>query len=275
MSLFQNINTNVHREGVRCVIAGNEKMGKTTLVAGAPGPLLVPLEIGYAGISIPKTPMVQEYNEVETFMKESIASSRAGRFPFKTLIFDSATALERLIHDDVLTLDPAYKKDSKKTVSMETALGGFSKAYGFANERFNSFLKQCDLLAVYGGVNIVLTCHVFASTIVDPVNGEYDSWDLLLHSPKNQKSYGKREILTQWADVIGFLYEPIFVSKTDNISKGMSQNKGRMLALSRTPSCVAGNRFGFEGEISVPKEDGWNHLAHALYQSSGVDMYRR
>jgi hypothetical protein len=39
---------------------------------------------------------------------------------------------------------------------MESALGGYGKAYNFANELFgNSF--RCDELAFYGGINIVLT----------------------------------------------------------------------------------------------------------------------
>ena len=59
------------------------------------------------------------------------------------------------------------------------------------------------------------------------------------------------------------------------MKRGVSENKGRMLGLSRTPSYVAGNRFGCEGEISIPKEEGWNHLAYAIYTNSGVDVYKR
>ena len=162
-----------------------------------------------------------------------------------------------------------------KAPTMNSALGGYGKAYDFATEQFDGFLKTCDQLAVYYGINIVLTCHVFAAKLVDPNSGEYDSWDLLLHSPKNQKKYGKRETITQWADVVGYLYEPIYITKGENVSKGVSQNKGRVMGLSRTPSYVAGNRFGIEGEISIPKANGWNYLAQAIYNSSGVDIYKR
>ena len=269
MSILSTISTGIRSEGLRIVIAGQEKMGKTTLVSGAPAPLLIPLEIGYSGIEIAKTSMLQKYNDVESLLAEILGYVQQGEFPYRTLVFDSATALERMIHESIVEME------NKRGATMESAMGGYGKAYTYANERFDNFLRLCDQLAVYYGINIILTCHVFAAKLIDPMNGEYDSWDLLLHSPKNQKTYGKREMITQWADVIAFLHEPMYITKDENVSKGVSANKGRMLGLSRTPAYVAGNRFGIEGEISIPKDDGWNHFAQAIYQSCGIDIYTR
>jgi len=274
-SILGTVNTERRAEGVRMVIAAGEKVGKTTFGASAPAPLLIPLEVGYGGVNIPKSAMLQEFAQVEALMTEILAQAQAGTFPYKTLIFDSATALERQIHDSILYMDSAYSPGNKKAVTMESALGGYGKAYTYANEKFSRFLKQCDILAVYGGINIILTCHVFAAKLIDPNAGEYDSWDLRLHSPKNQKTFGKREMITEWADIIGFLYEPIYVTKGDTMSKGVSANKGRMLGLSRTPSYIAGNRYRIEGEVPIPADDGWNHFAQALYQSSGIDVFKR
>lgn len=276
MSYLDNVTTGRVRQGVRVAICAQEKMGKTTLACGSPGSLLVPLEIGYEGITTPKVPMIQRWDDLMTLQAEILAKAKMGQFPYKTIVYDSATALERMAHEKTLSRDPAYGKGNAKAITMESALGGYGKAYSYANELFDTFLKQCDELAVYGGINIVLTCHAFASKITDPQAGEYDSWDILLHSPKNNKTYGKREMLTQWVDVLGFLYEPLFVSKGEgNHSKGVSANRGRVLGLSRTPAYVAGNRFGLVGEITIPQVDGWNYLAHAIFQSSGVDLYTR
>jgi hypothetical protein len=273
MQILSQVNNTRRQEGLRIVIAGQEKMGKTTLTCQAPGSLLVPLEIGYSGVTVAKTPMLQSYAQVEQLLGEIIQQAQAGQFPYRSIIFDSATALERMIHEQVLMMDASYGKGNKKAVTMESALGGYGRAYTYANEIFDRFLKTCDQLAVYGGINIILTCHVFAAKLIDPNSGEFDCWDLQLHSPKNQKTYGKREMITQWADIVGFLYEPMFVTKGENIAKGMSANKGRVMGLSRTPSYVAGNRFGFEGEVSIPKVDGWNHFANAIYQTSGINIF--
>lgn len=277
MSILQSVTSGVTRTGVRMLVAGLEKMGKTTFCAGAPDVLLVPLEVGFAGVSVNKTKMLQTLEEVRQLLNELMAIAQTGRFPFRTIVFDSATALERHIHDAVIRRDPAYREGSKKTITMESAHGGYGKAYNLANEELNSLLQQFDILAVYFGVNIVLTCHVFASKMMDPTSGEYDSWDLLLHSPKNMKTYGKRELLTQWADVVGFLYEPVLVSKADNVSRAVSLNKGRVMGLSRTPGYTAGNRFGITGEISIPAPpaNGWNTFAQALHQSCGIDVFTR
>lgn len=272
-TILGQVTTGLHQQGVRMIIAGQEKVGKTTLASGAPHALLVPLEVGYTGISCAKTPMLQHWSHLEQFINETMQAASYGQFPFKTIVFDSGTALERHIHESVLMMDSGYAAGNKKGITMEVALGGYGRAYSFANERFDWFLKMCDILAVSYNINIIITCHVFSSKVIDPTAGEYDSWDLQLHSPKNNKTYGKREIITQWADFVGFFYEPIFVTKGDGLSKGVDAKKGRVLGLSRTPSYVAGNRFGMNGEIPIPKDGGWNAFASHLYNSSGINLY--
>jgi hypothetical protein len=276
-SILSTVTTGVTRSGLRIVIAGLEKMGKTTLCAGAPGVLLVPLEVGYAGVNIAKTELLQSLEQFTLFLQEAEYWAKQKQFPYHTLVFDSATGLERLIHDAIIRRDPAYRPEGKKTITMESCHGGYGKGYNLANEEFDFILAACDRLSQYHNINIVFTCHVFASKMMDPTAGEYDSWDLLLHSPKNQKTYGKRERITQWADILGFLYEPVFVSKAEGMVKAMSQNKGRVLGVSRTPSYVAGNRFGISGEVQIPAPpvNGWNALAEAVYRHSGIDIYTR
>ena len=275
MGILDYVNHTSQQCGIRAVLAGVEKIGKTTLACSAPRVLLVPLEVGYSGVRVQKTPMLESFNDVLTLLDEIIAQIQARTFPYQTLVFDSGTALERLIHDAVLRTDPTYAKGNKKALTMEAALGGYGKAYQYANELFHQFLQRCDWLAMNGNINIILTCHVFAAKIMDPAAGEYDSWDLLMHSPKNQKAYGKREMLTQWADLIGFLHEPIFVSEGKTLSKGVSQNKGRVLAVNRTPGWVAGNRYNVVNDISIPREGGWNYVANEIYTASGLDYFNR
>jgi hypothetical protein len=207
-------------------------------------------------------------------LDELIAARMANTLQYMTIAFDSATALERLIHQKVLETDPTYGKGNKKALTMESALGGYGKAYQFANEQFENFLKKCDWLAS-SGINIILTCHVFAAVTMDPTAGEYSTFDLLLYSPKNGKTYGKREMLTQWADVVGFLHEPVFVTEGDKMNKGVSAGQGRILAVNRAPGYVAKNRFELTSNIPLPKDQGWNHLAAAIYQAKGLDFYNR
>lgn len=275
MGILDYVNHSSQPTGIRAVLAGVEKVGKTTLGCSAPRALLVPLEQGFSGVSINKTPMLESYSDLMQLMDEIIVQVQQGVFPYKTLTFDSATALERLIHEAVLRTDPTWAKGNRKALTMESALGGYGKAYQYANELFHGFLMKCDWLATNAAINIILTCHVFPAKVIDPTAGEYDTWDLLLHSPKNQKSYGKREMLTQWADLVGFLHEPLFITEGKTLNKAVSAGQGRILGVNRTPGYVAGNRYGIIKDIAIPREKGWNHLAQEIYNSCGLDFYNR
>ncbi len=274
MSILGQVGTDSAASGMRIVIAGVEKIGKTTLVANAPNRLFVPMEVGYLNTLPNKTPLLTTYDELNALLDEIIEAGPKGKFLYKTISFDSVTALERFIHDKVLQTDPLWKNGNPKGLIMDNALGGYGKAYNLANELFNRILNKLDILAIHGGINIVFTAHVFADRTIDPTSGEYDSWNVLLHSPKNNKTYGKREMLLQWADLIGFIYEPVFINKqSDNLSVGVSANRGRILGLERTPGYVAGNRFGIQGEVNIGIEKPWNYLADAIYKASGINVF--
>lgn len=277
MGILSAVTSSQTKHGIRMVLCGVEGVGKTTLAVNAPRPLLVPLEAGYSGVVVNKVPTLAKYAYVLQLLDEIIEACAAGNFVYQSLIFDSATSLEQLIHQQILETDPNYSPGNKKTVTMDSALGGYGKAFAFSNQLFLEFLAKCDTLAIDYQINIILTCHVFSAKIKDPTAGEYDSWDLLLHSPKNDKTYGKREILTQWADFIGFIYEPLYVSEGDGkkMNKGISAGLGRMLGPSRTTSYVAKNRYALTSEIPIPIQAGWNHIAKAIHDSKGIDFFNR
>ncbi len=277
MSLLAQIKTSGARMGARIVIAGSEKMGKTTFATGAPNALLIPTEQGYGGVNVQHVPLITEWTQMTALMQEVSAALGKGGFPVQTIVLDSTTALEALIHKHVIALDSASKNN--KSISMESAHGGYGKAYGIALNFFREFLAWCDWLAINHAINVVLTCHVFSSKVRDPLHGEYDSWDLLLHSPKDQKNYGKRETLTQWADVVGYLHEPLIVTSINNVNQGITKGQGRVLAVERTPAYVAGNRYGMRGTIALPAPpaNSWNAFAENLYKATEgrADVYNR
>lgn len=276
--------------GQRIVITGVEKIGKTTLACDAPNALLIPIEQGFASQTCDRLPMINWWEEIEGVCSELIAATQASPVmddgspnpgyiaPGTSLVWDSATAVERLIHDYVLRKDGAWGAGNPNNVTMTSAHGGYGKGYNLATELFGKWLSWMDMLSMRG-VHSIITAHVFAASVVDPAYGEYNSWDIRLHSPKNEKTFGAREMITEWADMIGFLHTPLFVTKgkDDTLAKGVDAGKGRVLAVERTPSWIAGNRFKLRGEIVVPLEQGWNHIAAAVYASTErrIDLYKR
>jgi AAA domain-containing protein len=281
MTILSGVTTGVQQVGQRIIIAGQEKAGKTTLICQAPKALLIPLEQGFGGYSGPRTPALTTWTEVEQLCEELIAEAKAGRIKRgSTIAWDSATALERFIHAHTVRQDKGWSPKNPNAITMEAALGGYGKAYSYANDLFGRWTRYMDELALYGGINIVVSCHTFAAKVIDPASGEYQTWDLLLHSPKDQKTYGKREFATQWADMIGFLHEPMYVVKAqegERLNRGVSANQGRMLAVDRTPSWVAGNRYGMTGLIPIPPQQGWNAIAHGIWNATRgqIDVFNR
>ncbi len=288
MSYLAQVSHGAIAAGQRMIVAGPEGIGKTTLACGAPAALLAPMESGSGSISVARLPPLDKWEAVEAVCLELIAASQAGRIARgSSIIWDSLTALERMIHDFTIRSDPGYKPNNAGKLTMATAHGAYGKAYDVALETFGRFTRYLDALAIHGGINCICTCHVFASTVVDPAHGEYRSWDLLLHSPKNEKTYGIREFATQWADFIGFLHEPIFVMKAEEgakMAKAVSGGQGRVIAVDRQPGWVAKNRYQLGGLVAIPdpaKSGGlgqtWNHLAAAIYEGSGktIDLYNR
>lgn len=269
------------------VIAGDEGRGKSTLLSGAPNRLYVPTEIG--GARPNSLPLVTAWETVTGLVDELIATAQAGGSIPGSIAWDSATAMERLLFDYTVRNDPdalAGKKLASK-LTMETSHGGYGKAYAWARDRFAEFLAKCDLLALNVGTNHIFACHTFTERVVDPTVGEYDMTSLLLHSPKNAKTYGLREFLTQRADMIGLLRSPILVSKGEKFNQALDAGQGRVLSVDKQPSFTAKNRFNLTDDIPMVYDRNltedensknlWNTLASAIYTGSGkkVDLWSR
>ena len=70
MAILDFVNSSQTPAGVRAVIAGVEKVGKTTFAVSAPRAILVPLEMGYSGVTVMKTPMLDKFTDVITLLDE-------------------------------------------------------------------------------------------------------------------------------------------------------------------------------------------------------------
>lgn len=281
MSLLNSITDAPAGQGQRIVLYGQEKMGKTTLACDAPNALLVPLEDGHAGIKVRSLPRLTHWEHVQQLMGDLDAGLADGTLqPNTTLVWDSVTALERMMQDYTMRMSPGY---DARADSMNSVHGGYGKGWGILTASFIGWLAHLDRLKMHG-INHVLICHSITLEVQDPAYGGYHQHDVALYSPKSAKSSGPREALVQWADMIGFIHEPMYIQKTERgsgankqtvLAQGIAQGKGRVLEIERSPAWVAGNRYALTGNVQIPAEGGWNHLAQAIYDSKQIDLYRR
>ena len=261
------------KPGIRMVVYAQEKMGKTTFATAAPDAVLIPLEQGYADVDTSKVlvaPMVKTLPELYAQLQDIYKRCADGTFPKKSVVFDSVTALERIIYASITEAeaDPKHK-------TMNAAMGGYGKAYDYAMGLFTGILDGLDHIVTYHGINVIFTAHAFSAKHIDPSAGEFDIWDILLHSPKNSKTYGFREVFTQWVDICGFMHDNIIATEQNGIQAAAKVGEERAMSLTRAPAYVAGNRFKMTGDLVIPLEGGWNVFANALYAATNerINVY--
>lgn len=249
---LESISRTKHATPPRILIHGPEKVGKSTFFAGgivngshhqpAPNPIFIRTEDGLNGIDTDAFPLANTYQDV----MDALTTLASQEHDFKTVVIDSADWLERLIHQKVCA-DDGVK-------SIELAGGGYGKGYTLALNHWREVLTALDFLNKEKGMVIGVICHSVVVAFNDPLHEPYDRYEMKLHQPK--KSTGARDLLTEWADVIGFAQRKIFVTKKDTargdkVARGTNANETNKLHLAGSPAFVAGNRYSLPDEINL------------------------
>jgi len=164
----------------RILVYGYEGCGKSTFAAGAPKAIFIPTEDGIGQIDCYHFPLAKSFADVMSDINDLVTENH----DFQTVVIDSLSALERIIHTEVC------KKFSVR--SIEQADGGYGKGYKFAIENFwLPFIHALDACHDKG-MMIILTAHVGTFTVQNP-EGSYDRTGPLLHKTA-------RDLLHQWTD---------------------------------------------------------------------------
>jgi len=250
-----------HASPPRMLIHGPEKCGKSTFYAGglvngaqhasAPAPIFVRTEDGLNGIDTDAFPLASSYQEVI----DALTILATDKHDFKTAVIDSADWLEHLIHTKVC------EDDNVKTI--ELAGGGYGKGYTLALNHWREILRALDYLNKERGMIVGVICHSVVVAFNDPLHEPYDRFEMKLHQPK--KSTGARDLLLEWADVIGFAQRKAFISQRDTasgekVARGVNAPESNRLHLIGSPAFVAGNRYSLPEEIDL----NWQAFADAM-----------
>lgn len=251
-----------HAAPPRILIHGPEKVGKSTFFAGgsvngimhpgAPNPIYIRTEDGLNGIDTNAFPVAQSYQDV----MDALRALATEQHDYQTAVLDSADWFERLIHAKVCADDNVR--------SIELAGGGYGKGYTLATNYWRDFLAAVDYLNRERGMIIGIICHSAIVPFNDPEHEPYDRFEMKLHQPK--KGTGARDLLVEWADVIGFAQRKIYVTKKetasgDKVARGTAAaNESNKLHLVGSPAYVAGNRYSLPATIDL----NWQAFADAI-----------
>lgn len=225
---------------VIATILGDAGLGKTSLAATFPKPIVIRAEDGLQ--SIPESdrpdafPMIEQANDVWAQFTALINEDH----PYQTLIVDSATALERMFCQQVVDNDP------KKPNSINTALGGYGNGLAAVAAMHQRARKAAGILRDKKGMHVIFIAHAEIETLSPPDGDDYSRFNLRM---------GKRSVApyTDDVDMVAFIKLQTFVRGDDGEKKKAISTGDRIIVTHATASNVSKNRYGIEEEIPFPK----------------------
>lgn len=216
-----NVTEGIESAPVKVVIYGPEAIGKTTLAAQLPSPIILDTERGSGKIDC-KRYRCKRLTDLEGAM---LSLSRDPE-SYRTVVIDSADWAEGLLVRAMLEKD---KKDSIEAYA-------YGKGHVMLGEKWIGILDIADQL-IDRGLHVVWVAHakVVKFSPPDQTDG-YDRWELRL-----TKNVAPR--LKEWADLLLFLnYRTAIVEGEDGRTKGRG-GRERVMHSARCAAWDAKSRF--------------------------------
>lgn len=214
---------------VRCVIYGTEGIGKSTLAAQFPSPIVLDTEDGTGRIDCARV-VCHDSLTLESALLDLIGDAQG----FKTVVIDSADWAERQILEHLL------KKAGKRSIEDF----GFGKGYTMLAEACSRILGLADQL-IAKGVNVVFVAHATIKRTSPPDETDgYDRYELKLTRQTGP-------LFKEWADLLLFCnYKTKLVEGSDGRKKATG-GKVRLMYAERSAAWDAKNRYGLPAEMPM------------------------
>jgi hypothetical protein len=216
----------------RGVLYGTEGIGKSTLAAQWPSPVILDTEDGTGRIDCARV-RCGDWMTLYGALVDLTGDPQG----FATVVLDSIDWAERSLLEHML------RKDGKKSVEDY----GFGKGYTKLAEQFSTLLGLCDQL-VDKGVHVVLVGHSTVKRTTPPDMDE--GWDR--YELKLTKQVGP--LVKEWSDLLLFAnYRTRLVEGSDGRTRAKG-GKERVLFTERSAAFDAKNRFGLAPELPMTIE---------------------
>lgn len=213
----------------KVVIYGPEGIGKSSLAAQFPDPLIIDTEGGTSHMDVRRIDKPKTWDELLGIIKEVAITPSICR----TLVIDTADWAEQLI---ISYLCNKYKQSSIESF-------GYGKGYTYMSEEFSRMLSACDLV-IAAGIHVVLTAHAKMRKFEQPDEmGAYDRWEMKL-------SRQTAPLLKEWCDMLLFCNYQTFVVTSENDTKKAQDGK-RVIYTSHHPAWDAKTRVALPEIIDL------------------------
>jgi len=218
----------------RIVIYGPHGVGKTTFGAGAPKPILLPLEDGAGMLDIPRFPQLKTYGEVT----EAITALHDEASDFQTLVVDSLDWLQPLV----------WAETCLRNKWDDIEKPGYGKGYIAADDIWRELFSGFVSLRETKNMAVILLAHCEVKTFQDPSADPYDRYQIKLQTRA-------AAIVQEWADMVGFATFKVYTTEktgafNKKVTRGIGQGE-RVLYTEERPSHYAKNRYALPYELPL------------------------
>ena len=265
-----NISKDTATKAPRIVLLAPEKIGKSNFACGSHfengklietgtnDPIVIPIkgEEGVDALDVPVFPTCNTFEEV----LECISSLCSEEHEYRTVVLDSASALEPLIWD---SLCREYNVSSVEKVD-----GGYAKGYTYAVDKWRKLSEGLDYLRTEKNMTSILIGHIKVKRFDDPQGDSYDQYQFDIH----EKAVN---LLFRWSDLILFANTKVAVKKED---KGFGNEKKigidvtggqRFLYTQKRPAHPGGGRDPY-GALPYELPLDWTSFQDAVAVAMGV-----
>lgn len=227
------ITKGIKKAASKDLIHGPAGVGKTTLAASFPNPLILDTERGSRLIDCHRV-------EVGDWMtlKGTLVELARDPMGYQTVVIDSADWAEELLCLHLARLDEKQRHPD----DLPYGQGGVLIA-----KHFSAMLSDCTAL-VERGIHVVFVAHSVVKRVSPPdLEEAYDRYELKMRPKVGPK-------LLEWADAVLFAN---FKTRIDEGNDGKKRGRGgkeRKLFCERTAAWDAKNRYGLPAEVPMTIE---------------------